>query len=119
MMDLIPENYRGIVVLNLDCKEPCDEMECRDCTDIGGVVHNWLMSSELPYMIVDLQDEKDICSTFLIELLQLQKRVGFPLLFTGVMEKARLILNSYSYSVNNQPYFSTPEEAVKIGMSAP
>ena len=75
-------------------------------------VHNWLITTEVGYLIVDFQDEKDICKTVLEELLQLRKRLRIPFLFAGLMERPRKYLTSYAY--NEYPFFDTPEEAVAL-----
>ncbi len=113
MMDVVPENLDNAVILNVVRNGACTETECRNCLDIGGIVHNWLMGTELKYLLLDLQDEKDVCPTFLVEMLQLHKRLRFPMIFTGVMERSREVLESYSYTSLNFPTFYTPEEALE------
>lgn len=112
MMDVVPEKLDNAVILNVVRSGSCNDVECRDCLDIGGIVHNWLMSTELKYLLLDLQDEKDVCPTFLVEMLQLHKRLRFPMIFTGVMERPRKVLESYQYTALNFPTFYTPEEAI-------
>jgi len=108
-MDFVPEIVDGAVILN--GVDICSTgPECRPCTELAVGVHNWLISQELSYLIVDFQDEKEVCSTILTELLQLRKRLRFPFLFCGMMENPRKFLKSYAYQ--EHPFFSVPEEAV-------
>jgi len=111
-MDLLAQKVDGAVVLNAEIEGLC-ATDCRVCVDVGGSVHNWLMATGLRYLIVDLQDEKDICRTFLVELLQLYKRHRFPFLFAGVMDRPRKILDSYQFLATGMPIFITPEDAVE------
>lgn len=113
-MDLVAEDIDGAVVLNLEgvCTG-LDGQECRGCVDIGGLIHNWMMSTEVRYIIVDMQDEKDLCKTFLVELLQLRKRLKIPFMFSGVMERPRKVLMSYALEGTGKDIFTTPEEAVQ------
>ncbi|MFW7379352.1 MAG: hypothetical protein ACOH5I_11130 [Oligoflexus sp.] len=108
-MDFVPEIIDGAVILN--GVDICSTgPECRPCTELAVGVHNWLISHEINYLIVDFQDEKEVCSTVLTELLQLRKRLRFPFLFCGMMENPRKFLKSYAYQ--EHPFFSVPEEAV-------
>lgn len=112
MIELIPEQLDDAVILNVANHCSSGSTDCRSCSDIGVAVHNWLISSELGYVIVDLQDEKDICPTFLIELIQLRKRLRFPFLFAGVVERPRRVLDEYAFTVHGSRIFITPEEAI-------
>lgn len=112
-MDLYVEQVNGAVVLNIKNVCTAETNECRDCIDIGGLVHNWLMQNELRYVIIDLQDEKDVCRSFLIELLQLRKRLRIPFLFSGVMKRPRKLLEEYDFFSEGTPVFVTPEEAIE------
>lgn len=108
-MDFVPEIVDGAVILN--AVDICTTgSECRSCSELAVGVHNWLISHELRYLIVDFQDEKEVCSTMLTELLQLRKRLRFPFLFCGMMENPRKFLKSYAY--DDYPFFAIPEEAV-------
>ena len=112
MVELIPVRLDDAIVLNVakhcrNCKT-----DCRDCCDIGVAVHNWLISTELQYVVIDLQDEKDVCPTFLQEIIQLRKRLRMPFLFAGVMDRPLKVLNDYSYTSDLYPTFITPEDAV-------
>lgn len=112
-MDLIVQKVDGAVVVNAEVDEPCTG-DCRVCTDVGGAVHNWLMATGLRYLVMDLQDEKDICKTFLVELLQLRKRHKIPFIFAGVMDRPKKILESYDFSSGGLPTFATPDDAVEF-----
>jgi hypothetical protein len=68
------------------------------------------VTHKLQYLIVDFQDEKDVCTSILAELLQLKKRLRYPFLFCGMMEGPKKFLKSYAYS--DYPFFAVPEEAV-------
>ena len=109
-MDFAPEIIDGTVVLN--AVEICSTgNDCRPCCEVAVGIHNWLVSYEIPYLIVDFQDEKEVCSAILTELLQLNKRLNSPFIFCGLMETPRKFLKSYLYS--DHPFFDIPEEAVK------
>jgi hypothetical protein len=110
-MELIPENLGGAVVFNLQSSCSASRNVCGNCADFAVAIHNWLMASEVRYVLVDLQDEKEICPAFLEELLQLAKRLRLPFLLAGVMEKPRRLLESYDFTAR-WPLFVTPEEAV-------
>ena len=112
MIELVPEQLDDAVILNVSNHCASGSTDCKSCSDIGVAVHNWLISSELGYVIVDLQDEKDICPTFLIELIQLRKRLRLPFLFSGVVERPRKVLDEYAFTVSGTPIFITPEEAI-------
>ena len=111
-MDLIPEKIDGAIVFNVLSNCSFNNNECPTCGDYAIGLHNWLMTTELKYVVVDFQDEKEVCPAFLEELLQLGKRLKYPFLFAGVMTKPRKVLDSYNY-VSKFPVFVTPEEAVK------
>lgn len=110
-MDLVPEKLNGAVVFNIINSCNANKAICGNCADFAVGIHNWMMSSEVRYVLVDLQDEKEICGAFLEELMQLSKRLRVPFLLAGVMEKPRRILESYDF-MNRWPLFTTPEEAV-------
>ena len=111
MIELMPEMIDGAVVASV-CS-PCGGKsgECEICQEQMVYIHNWLVETELKYLIVDLQDEKDICAGFLQAILHLKKRLRFPFLFAGVVEKPREILQRYNYS--EFPIFVSPEDAVR------
>ncbi|MGE0172819.1 MAG: hypothetical protein AB7T49_08540 [Oligoflexales bacterium] len=110
-MDFIPTLVDGGVVLNP--VEVCNffGQDCKNCPDVSVGIHNWLVSTDLNYLIIDFQDEKDVCSTVLAELLQLRKRLGFPFLFVGLMERPSAFLSSYNYK--EFPTFNLPEDAIQ------
>lgn len=110
-MELVPENLNGAVVFNIISSCNANKSICGNCGDFAVSIHNWMMSSEVRYVLVDLQDEKEICGAFLEELMQLSKRLRVPFLIAGVMEKPRRILESYDFA-KRWPLFATPEEAV-------
>ncbi len=114
-MDFVPEIVDGAVVLN--AVDVCNAgSECRSCSELSVGVHNWLVGHEIRYLIVDFQDDKEVCSNILTELLQLKKRLRYPFLFCGMMENPRLFLKSFAYS--DYPFFDVPEEAVAYLKSA-
>lgn len=113
MIDLVPERVLDTVVLTAHKFCNINRYDCRSCGDAGVAVHNWLMGAELNYVIIDLQDEKEICPTFLVELIQLRKRLQIPFMFVGVMERAKRVLDEYNFTVSDWPVLSTPEEAIE------
>jgi len=110
-MELVPEMVDGAVVLNLVVDS--GGVDTRAGADVGVAVHNWLVTTELNYVIVDLQDEKDVPEVFIVELLQLRKRLRIPFLFAGVMERPKQVLQQYSYTPQLYPVFVTPEDAIE------
>lgn len=110
-MDLIPENHNGAVVFNLISTGVANRGANDSYGDFAVAIHNYLMNSEVRYLLLDFQDEKEICANFLEELMQLAKRLRVPFLLVGVMEKPRRILESYDFT-RRWPLFLTPEEAV-------
>ena len=113
-MELVAEKVDDAIVLNISSICAGQEHgECRNCVDIGGLVHNWLLQTELGYLIVDFHDAKYLCSTFLVELILLHKRLRIPFLFVGVMETPLKTLEDYAFSASGYPIFSGPEDAVE------
>lgn len=110
-MELVPENLNGAVVFNVMNSCGANRAICGNCSDFAVAVHNWVMNTEVRYVLIDLQDEKEICPLFLEELLQLAKRLRFPFVFCGVMERAKRILASYDFTTRS-PIFVTPQEAI-------
>lgn len=111
-MELVPENVNGAIVFTVHNSCGANKSICGNCPDFAVAVHNWLIATDIKYVILDLQDEKEICSAFLEELLQLRKRLKqYPFLFSGVMEKPKKVLESYDYLARS-PLFVTPEEAI-------
>jgi hypothetical protein len=111
-MDLVPENLGGAVVFNVISSCGANKSICGNCADFPVAVHNWLMATDLRYVLMDLQDEKEICPVFLEELLQLAKRLRVPFLFCGVMDKPRRLLEAYDF-LTRAPVFVTPEDAIE------
>ena len=111
MITLSPEAIDGAIVCNLI--EPCTtkNADCDVCQEQTIYIHNWLVETELKYLVVDLQDEKHICPQFIQALLHLKKRLRFPFLFAGVVDRPKEILSNYDYS--EFPFFVTPEDAVR------
>jgi len=107
----MPESIDGAVVCSLI--EPCTEKksDCDVCKEQTIYIHNWLVETELKYLVVDLADEKHICPGFIEALLHLKKRLQFPFLFAGVVERPKEILSNYDYS--EFPFFVSPEDAVR------
>ena len=110
MMDLVPVMVDGVVVLNAANVCTACHFNCRLCPELAVGVHNWLVENEMGYLLLDFQDEKDICHTLLVELLQLRKRQRIPFLFAGVMARPRALLESYAFT--QYPFFLTPEDAI-------
>ncbi len=109
-MDFAPEHINGGIVLNPSNICTSHSTDCKYCPESAISIHNWLVAQELQYLVVDFQDEKEVCPTILIELLQLRKRLRFPFIFVGLMERPRSILKSYAYG--DYPFFDTPEDAM-------
>ncbi len=108
-MDFVPEIIDDAVLLN--AVSVCTTgNDCRPCSELAVAVHNWLVNCKLKYLIVDFQDEKDVCCTILSELYQLKKRLRYPFVFCGMMEGPKKYLQSYAY--NDHPFFPVPEEAI-------
>lgn len=111
MMELIPEKISGAVVFSARKVCPKDDDGCQLCSDFAIGVHNWLVAYDVPYVIIDFGDEKEVCSDLIVELLQLRKRLKCPFFFAGVMDRPRKVLVANAYSPGS-PIFSTPEDAV-------
>jgi hypothetical protein len=112
MMQIVPVKVDGYVVFNVNQVCPKDDAQCGLCFDYAVAIHNWLMTYELKYVILDFQDEKEVCPDFLIELMQLYKRLRIPFLFAGMMEKPRRLVEAYDFS-RQWPLCLTPEEAIR------
>ena len=110
MMEYVPILVDGGVVLNATNVCNNTSPDCKVCPDIAVGVHNWLVANNRKYLIIDFQDEKDVCTTMLVELLQLRKRLKFPFLLVGLMERPRQFLLSYAYG--DHLFFNTPEDAI-------
>ncbi|MEY4630468.1 MAG: hypothetical protein RIQ81_588 [Pseudomonadota bacterium] len=112
MLELVPEKINQAVILNVHKSCPHNATDCSACQDLAVGLHNWLVAHEFRYLVLDLQDEKDVCPGFIEEVLQLWKRMRVPFLFSGVMIKPRKVLESYNYQAR-YPIYLTPEEAVR------
>ena len=112
MMDVIPMMVDGAVVMNLDNSCTVKSNSCENCSRLVIHIHNWIKKIKLEYLVFDLQEEKDICPTFIIEVMQIKKRLEYPFLFCGVMQQARFSLASYNCN-RTYPFFVTPEDAIR------
>ena len=112
MMDIVPELIDGAIVMTLvnGCDNRVGSCEC--CSQIVLSMHNWQRYTGVPYIILDLMDENEICEGFLEELLFIRKRATGPFLLVGVMEKPQQILDLNVFHPDF-PIFITPEDAVK------
>lgn len=112
MMDIIPTLIDGAVICVLENGCLFKARGCQDCEQLVIKIHNWLKHTSLEYMVFDFQDEKEICPTFLQELMQLRKRLRIQLLFAGVMEQPRRLLEGFNYG-DTFPIFFSPEDAIR------
>lgn len=111
MLSIIPENIDSAIVCNV--VGTCDQhQECEDCRELVIGIHNWLIASEQDYIVLDFQDEKEICPYLIEELVQLRKRMKIPFFFAGVMERPKQMICSYDYRAE-KAIFRIPEEAVE------
>ena len=112
MTDLIPTLVDGAVILDLQngCKSATTQ--CQSCLCVTMSLHNWLRQTGIEYLIIDLQDEKEICPLFLEEVMFMRRRVKKPFLFAGVMERPQKTLDLYNNGTEF-PTFVTPEDAVR------
>ena len=113
-LEIVPEEIDGALVFNVQPALPSKEQLSDEDLHSELVVafHNWAKENSVPYIILDLQDQKDLCSVFLTELLQLRRRLQIPFLFAGVMESSRKIIESYDFQ-KLFPFFVTPEDAIR------
>lgn len=112
MLEIIPENVDDAIVCNISGS--CGlGAECEDCRELVIGIHNWLVASEQKYIILDFQDEKELCPSMVEELVQLRKRMPIPFLFAGVMERAKQLICSYDYRAENS-IFRIPEDAIVV-----
>lgn len=109
-MELVPEVVKNTLVFNVIKSCNANKNICGNCPDFAVAVHNTLMNTAVKYVLIDLQDEKEICPLFLEELMQLAKRLKFPFLFTGVMDRPQKILDSYAF-VSRHPVFDSVVDA--------
>lgn len=111
MIELKPEMIEGILVFNVHAKENCKK-PCKLCVDYSVGIHNRLKKSELPYLIIDFQDAKDYCRTFLEEIVHLRKRIRMPMFLVGVMPRVETFFKEYSL-LGQAKIFMDPESAIK------
>jgi hypothetical protein len=120
MLEFVPEKMDRAVVMNViqgarplsnAVAVPVSAVDSYVGSDFVVAIHNWLIGTQLRYVIFDLQDEKEVPADFLEELMQLMKRVRIPFLFTGVMQRPRALLMSYDYT-SKYPIFSSIDEIV-------
>lgn len=112
MMDIVPTSIDGAVVCTLVNRCSIKKRMCQNCDQLVIKIHNWLKYTSLEYMIFDLQDEKEVCPSFLQELMQLRKRLSVQFLFSGVMDRPRKLLEDFNYG-DIFPIFLSPEDAVR------
>jgi hypothetical protein len=122
MLEFIPEKVGRAVVMNVfqngqavprAVAPVASVVDGYVGADFVVAVHNWLIGTQLRYVIFDFQDEKEVPADFLEELMQLMKRVRIPFLFTGVMQRPRALLMSYDYT-SKFPIFGTTDEAIQF-----
>ena len=114
-MDVIPTMVDGAVVLNLnnpDLFTRDSKKEEEESVRLVINVHNWVKQIKLEYLVFDFQEEKHISRSFLIELMQLKKRLRIPFLFSGVLNESKKTLESYSCQ-DSYPLFWTPNDAIR------
>ena len=112
MMDIVPTVVDGAVVCYLE--KPCHSTlaSCPDCAELAASIHNWVVTSEVPYVILDFKDKQGICSSFFEAMLQMLRRFHTPFLFAGIMEKHRWVFDAYNYT-NRWPLFMSAEDAIR------
>ena len=112
MLELVPEQIDGAVICNVIENPNRPRLGKDHSVDVALALYNWIKRHEMRYVILDLQDEKDVCEVFLAELMQLKKRLPIPCLFIGVMDRPLKFLCDYDYT-KDFPTFTTPEDAVR------
>ena len=84
-LEIVPEPIDGAIVCNV-VKKKSAGFEGPDLgAELAIALHNWVKENGIPYLIIDLQDEKSVCTSFLAEILQLRRRLRVPLLFAGCL----------------------------------
>jgi len=112
MLELVPEQVDGAVICNVIENTNKPALGKDHSIDMALALYNWVKQNEMRYVILDLQDEKEVCTAFLAEIMQLRKRLPIPFVFAGVMEKPLSFLSDYDYT-RDFPTFTTPEDAVR------
>jgi hypothetical protein len=122
MLEFVPERIDRAVVMNVIQSSravpnaipvPTSAIDSFGGADFVVAIHNWLIGTQLRYVIFDLQDEKEVPADFLEELMQLMKRMRIPFLFTGVMQKPRALLMSYDYT-SKYPIFNSIDDVISF-----
>jgi hypothetical protein len=122
MLEFVPEKIDRAVVMNvIQSSRPVSNslpvatsvVDSFVGADFVVAIHNWLIGTQLRYVIFDLQDEKEVPADFLEELMQLMKRMRIPFLFTGVMQKPRALLMSYDYT-SKYPIFNSIDDVINF-----
>ena len=120
MLEFIPEKVDRIVVMNVlqsarqistSIVPGISPTDAFVGADFVVAVHNWLIGTQLRYIVFDFQDEKEVPADFLEELMQLMKRVRIPFLFTGVTSRPLALLHSYNY-MSKYPVFPTTDDSI-------
>ncbi len=112
MMDLIPKLVDGAVICSLVNGCQFKTRTCQECDLLVIKIYNWLKHTSLEYIVLDFQDEKEICPIFLQEIMQLKKRLRIHLLFSGVRQQPRKLLEGFNYG-DVFPIFLSPEDAIR------
>jgi len=122
MLEFIPEKIDRVVVINVmqqlrSTLQPISQTQSALLDSFVGSdfvvgIHNWLISTNLKYLVFDLQDEKEVPADFLEELMQLMRRLRIPFLFAGVMDRPKATLKAYAY-LTKYPVFANVDEAIK------
>jgi hypothetical protein len=110
-MDLVPFSIDGALVFVLQTKDYRLELN-EKAADLTIQFHNWVKLVGLNYVVFDFADMKEIDNCFLVEIMQLRKRLQVPFLFSGVSSSVCKIIASYGYK-EKYPFFINPEDAVR------
>lgn len=112
-MDLFPEHLDGAIVFSIESVCRSRETDCPTCRMLAIYLHNWINQAKLPYLLLDFQDEKEVCPHFLEELQFLTRRLPIPKMYVGVSD---LVLNELARYVDPGepiPVFRSAEGAIK------
>ncbi|MFK7871699.1 MAG: hypothetical protein AB8C84_00815 [Oligoflexales bacterium] len=112
MMEIVPKVVDGAVVCYLEQSCSSTASHCTECSELAASIHNWVVTSEVPYVVLDFQDKQGVCSSFLESMLQMRRRFHTPFLFAGVMEKNRWVFDAYDYC-RQWPIFMSSEDAIR------
>jgi hypothetical protein len=109
-LDILADRIEEMLFLKVtNLHIECDQ---RILADVGGSIHNWLLAHGIRYLVVDLQDEKDIPVLLITELLSLRRRWRIPFAFVGVMQKIESVLKDYGFYTQGGQVFFAPEDAL-------